>query len=444
MADRGGTQVLRQRIAPAVALAMSFSAASVVAGVRYEIKDLGTLGGANSGAESLNDLGQVVGYSQILSSTSYHAFIADGGGMHDLGTFGGRQSVGRAINRLGHVVGWAQTASGERHAFLLKDGTMTDLGSLAGSPVNASALNDADQVVGSYSSGAYERAFVWSGGVMQDIGTLGGTDSRAYAVNNHGDVVGFARPLDGIEIHACLWRGGIVTDLGTLGGWASHAYDINDNGKIVGWTMEDPNIVSHAFEWADDIMYDLGTLGGLYSAAFAISSGGDAVGVSTDPADRQHATLWRGGRIEMLDTLIAQGSGWSLVMASDINDHGEIAGYGTYAGDTHAFLLTPLPVLEVPRGGGTALEFAGASPNPGSGSTTLHFTLATPASVRLTLYDVRGREVRTLADRTFGAGAAALDWDGRAGDGSRAGPGIYWARLEVDGRRFARRFTLLR
>ena len=424
-------------------LVASLAAPAARAEVRYEIKDLGTLGGATSGAEGINELGQIVGLSQITGSSSYHAFVADPAGLRDLGTLGGAQSGARAINRGGDIVGWATAANDEKHAFYYHDGQMLDLGSLAGSPVDAFSLNDAGEVVGSYISGFYERAFVWSGGTMQDIGTLGGTDSRAIAVNNHGDVVGFARPIDDMQIHACLWRGGVATDLGTLGGWASHAIDINENGKIVGWSMEDPNYISHAFEWADGVMIDLGTIGGPYSSAFAINRSGQVVGVSSDARNVQHAVMWEGGQIEDLNGLIAPEAGWFLSMATDNNDVGQIVGYGLYQGNTHAFLLTPMPALSAGPPV-TGLAFAGAAPNPGFGATALRFSLPSTAQVTLRVFDVRGRAVRTLAEREFGPGENRVLWDGRNDDGSLESPGVYWARLEVTGHSFTRRLTLLR
>ncbi len=44
-----------------------------------------------------------------------------------------------------------------------------------------------------------------------------------------------------------------------------------------------------------------------------------------------------------LNTLISPSSGWTLTAAGGMNDLGEIAGYGTIGGVTHAFLLTPVP-----------------------------------------------------------------------------------------------------
>ena len=411
-------------------------------GARYEIKDLGNLGGVISEADGINAAGQVIGLAQIPGG-NYHAFLADPAGMRDLGTLGGAQSGARDVNSQGDIVGWAYTPAGLKHGFFWHDGQMIDLGSLSTGTVDAFALNDAGTVVGSYLNGNYERAYVWSGGVMQDIGTLGGTDSRAIAINNQGDVVGFARPVDEQQLHACLWHAGVARDLGTLGGWASHALAINDHGKIVGWSLMDPAYISHGFEWSDGVMVDLGSLGGRYSAAFSINTAGQVVGTSTDVNNVQHAVLWEGGPIQDLNTMIAPGSGWFLNMGSDINEAGQIVGSGTIDGQMHAFLLTPMPALDAtaPK---TPLAFAGAAPNPGLGSTTLRFSLASAGHVTLKVFDVRGRAVRTLADREFGPAENAILWDGRMDDGSSAAAGVYWARLDTNGHIWSRRFILLR
>ncbi len=45
-----------------------------------------------------------------------------------------------------------------------------------------------------------------------------------------------------------------------------------------------------------------------------------------------------------LNNLINPGLGWELNYAYDINGNGDIVGLGTIAGETHAFLLTTVPI----------------------------------------------------------------------------------------------------
>src|SRR5215204_2722629 len=66
----------------------------------------------------------------------------------DLGTLGGQESHAYSINERGQVVGDALTATGETHAFIWKKGVMIDLGTLGGTSSYARAINDRGQVVG--------------------------------------------------------------------------------------------------------------------------------------------------------------------------------------------------------------------------------------------------------------------------------------------------------
>lgn len=76
-----------------------------------------------------------------------------------------------------------------------------------------------------------------------------------------------------------------------------------------------------------------------------------------------------------------------------------------------------------------------ARPNPFAARTELGFVLARAAAVELTVYDLSGARVRTLARGPLSAGAHTFEWDGRAEQGRRVPAGIYFVRLAHSGRR---------
>jgi len=64
--------------------------------------------------------------------------------------------------------------------------------------------------------------------------------------------------------------------------------------------------------------------------------------------------------------------------------------------------------------------------------------------VRLAVYDLQGRRVRTLASHAMAAGRHVLGWDGRDAGGVRSASGVYFVRLEAAGRVEQKKVTLLR
>ena len=81
-----------------------------------------------------------------------------------------------------------------------------------------------------------------------------------------------------------------------------------------------------------------------------------------------------------------------------------------------------------------AMAFRQAQPNPFGRSTDLVFFLAAPGELRVDLFDVQGRRIRTFERRGLAAGEHVLSWDGRDGAGHRVGAGVYVARYQAAGR----------
>ena len=72
---------------------------------------------------------------------------------------------------------------------------------------------------------------------------------------------------------------------------------------------------------------------------------------------------------------------------------------------------------------------AGAHPNPFGGQATIHFGLAQAGPTQMSVYDIRGRRVRTLVDGTLEGGPHAVAFDTRGAGGERLRAGVYFLRL---------------
>ncbi len=117
------------------------------------------------------------------------------------------------------------------------------------------------------------------------------------------------------------------------------------------------------------------------------------------------------------------------------------------------YLLTalhPLGVSSEPgmaaaaSSGMTRLALYPAHPNPARGSTSLGFSLPREADVRLKVYDVAGRLVRTLVEGRVSAGEGVKIWDGRDDGGLPAADGVYFYRLETGAEILTRKLILVR
>jgi subtilisin family serine protease len=91
------------------------------------------------------------------------------------------------------------------------------------------------------------------------------------------------------------------------------------------------------------------------------------------------------------------------------------------------------PVVPSPPRLPTEVSFSAPRPNPFSSEA--HYELALPqdARVRVAIYDVSGRLVRVLVDRSLSAGRHTLSWDGRDEKGRSVPAGIYFTRFSTLG-----------
>ena len=80
----------------------------------------------------------------------------------------------------------------------------------------------------------------------------------------------------------------------------------------------------------------------------------------------------------------------------------------------------------------TGLRLEQNHPNPFNPSTTLRYALPAPSPVRISVFDVAGREVAVLEDGLKDEGSHQVRWNGVDRSGQAVGAGVYFARLDSD------------
>jgi hypothetical protein len=99
-------------------------------------------------------------------------------------------------------------------------------------------------------------------------------------------------------------------------------------------------------------------------------------------------------------------------------------------------------------GGGAVATVAFAlepnQPNPFRADTRIEFALPSAANTSLAVYNVQGQMVRELVDGPRDAGRHTVDWDGRDSGGQKVAAGVYFYRLESDGRTVTRKMTVMK
>lgn len=300
--------------------------------------NLDTLNSTYSEANAINEAGDAAGDLELMTSNrSYQldATLYQKGQVIDLGTLGGDYSTGFALNASDTVVGWSAVISGYYggpvHAWVYKAGQLTDLGVLpGGASSDARAINDLGQIVGSSSTspqGLYAsmplHAVTWINNTIQDLGTFGGPGSIAYSINNAGTIVGSA---DLANVQSLPPPYGYVYGYGTGG---------------VGGTTGGTGGAGGAGNGNNNTNNPIASGAGGNPTQRSQKAIGKAKTRGIGDAYVSHAFVTANGKVTDLNTLIDAASGWELLQATDINNKGQIVGYGNLNNRLHAFLLTP-------------------------------------------------------------------------------------------------------
>lgn len=323
--------------------ALLFAASSGARSQEYHITDLGTLGGTWSVAYDVNDRGLVVGQAQTNTiPPAVQAFRWQNGTIFGRYVAGQVNGQAQGTNNRGRYVGFAHLVSASADRGFIDD---TTIGTLTGGGSSGLYdINEAGDAAGFSTVGTKIHAMKRrSDGTLVDLGVLGipGYGSAfAYAINDSGWIVGESNPPTDVTIWlAIIHLGQSMQMLPTWTGHNSTAFSINRHGDVVGLRqMQASPRTKQAVFWPR--VGPAQVLTTAYSTAWAVNNNRQIVGTYFGPDER--AFVYDSVRgMRDLNALIPPNSGWTLQVATGINNRGQIVGHGLHAGLTRAFLLTP-------------------------------------------------------------------------------------------------------
>jgi len=104
--------------------------------------------------------------------------------------------------------------------------------------------------------------------------------------------------------------------------------------------------------------------------------------------------------------------------------------------------VTGIDPAEVPIGAAFLLNQN--YPNPFNPSTNIDFAIPSAENVKLTIYDIRGRQVKTLVNQPMNPGHYLVIWNGKNDAQSQVSSGVYFYRIKAGDFVQSRKMILVR
>jgi hypothetical protein len=273
---------------------------------------------------------------------------------------------------------------------------------------------------------------------MNVVDDLSHGDAQAWA----GDGFDFMGGLYDVRTLSSYWRGndqqqGAITDANTGGGFRMGAAVGASQGthiQVNGYASWDPDGV----EYAQDV-FDGGYI---VEMKVPIASMNARFNGSFVPADGMILC----GKIDVNDNDTESTTGTRSMQ----NHWGDVP--GNYQSWQRAeawaapFKLTSTPLTAVESREPAPFRFAldRNYPNPFNPGTAMNYQIARASDVTIKVYDMMGKEVRTLVSGKKSAGAYSVAWNGTDSRGQRVPSGIYFCRMTAGGTTQIQKMTLIK
>jgi len=89
-------------------------------------------------------------------------------------------------------------------------------------------------------------------------------------------------------------------------------------------------------------------------------------------------------------------------------------------------------------------ELIGCYPNPFNPNINIQFSIPEITNVKLDIYDIQGRIVKSLLNENMDPGIADISWNGVNDEGVLLSSGIYFVVLNMNNSTFVEKVTLLK
>lgn len=149
--------------------------------------------------------------------------------------------------------------------------------------------------------------------------------------------------------------------------------------------------------------------------------------------------------------IIYKGRQYTSKQALAINDSGYLfAATGDIAHKRLLLHRRPMPltpvtnIQDITSVNDIEFPFVLTYPNPFNPNTRIRFSLLEKEPVRIAIYDVNGKLIKKIADKTLSAGTHEYVWNGRTDHNNSVGSGLYFCRITAGSKSKTMKLILIR
>jgi hypothetical protein len=202
-------------------------------------------------------------------------------------------------------------------------------------------------------------------------------------------------------------------------------------------------------QFSEGVYSTAGGSGALAIADFSLifaQNGGTATGVSVSSVTKSNDTPLGGGEtvVRLHINVTGLPSGVETLEIRPVDGSSIFDQYGNASAGTETTGPITLNAIATPLAPGKVIIRNNiVDPNAGT-HTTLNFRLTKAQKVTITVYDLAGRPVKVLYDRTGNIGLNEVTWDGKNRDGRTVVHGVYYVVVLIDKERYVHKVLVAR